>query len=128
MHTRSMSFSWRATACLALTAATAAASATSAPVVVAAPAAAIAEAPRVEWNLRNAEHLLNRAAFGATSDEAQAAVARGMQATIEALCRSPRSSAGATCRSTSSGQRRVCATSKGVARACRACSPTSSPR
>jgi uncharacterized protein (DUF1800 family) len=85
MHTRSMSFSWRATACLALTAATAAASATSAPVVVAAPAAAIAEAPRVEWNLRNAEHLLNRAAFGATSDEAQAAVARGMQATIEAL-------------------------------------------
>ncbi len=85
MHIRSMSFSWRASACLALTAATAAASATSAPVVVAAPAAAIAEAPRVEWNLRNAEHLLNRAAFGATSDEAQAAVARGMQATIEAL-------------------------------------------
>ncbi|MFN9787888.1 MAG: DUF1800 family protein [Planctomycetia bacterium] len=85
MHIRSMSFSWRASACLALTAATAAASATSEPVVVAAPAAATAEAPRVEWNLRNAEHLLNRAAFGATSDEAHAAVARGMQATIEAL-------------------------------------------
>jgi hypothetical protein len=37
------------------------------------------------WNARDAEHLLNRAAFGATPDEVRAAVAAGRDATVDAL-------------------------------------------
>jgi len=39
----------------------------------------------VPWNAQNAEHLLNRAGFGARSAEIDAAVAAGLDATIERL-------------------------------------------
>ncbi len=39
----------------------------------------------VEWNARNAEHLLNRAAFGARPSEVEAAVSLGQEATIDRL-------------------------------------------
>lgn len=39
----------------------------------------------IEWNRRTAEHLLNRAGFGATPAEVDAAVARGLEATIDGL-------------------------------------------
>lgn len=85
MSIRSLSLPWRACACLAFAALPALAS-TGFDEGVAAPSAATNVAPaRVEWNRRAAEHLLNRAAFGATSAEVDAAVARGMEATIEAL-------------------------------------------
>jgi len=42
-----------------------------------------------EWNRRTAEHLLNRAGFGARPDEIDAAVARGLEATIEGLFLDP---------------------------------------
>lgn len=48
-----------------------------------------ASAPAVEWNARNAEHLLNRAGFGAGSAEVDAAVKRGQAATIESLFPDP---------------------------------------
>lgn len=43
-------------------------------------------APRgIEWNARTAEHLLNRAAFGAVPDEIDAAVRVGLAATVDRL-------------------------------------------
>jgi hypothetical protein len=42
-------------------------------------------AARVEWNARNAEHLLNRAGFGARPAEIEAAVAAGQQAFVDQL-------------------------------------------
>jgi uncharacterized protein (DUF1800 family) len=39
----------------------------------------------VPWNARNAEHLLNRAGFGARSSEVDAAVAAGLDATLDRL-------------------------------------------
>lgn len=41
----------------------------------------------VDWNAATAEHLLNRAAFGATSAEIEAAVAAGLEATVDDLIR-----------------------------------------
>ena len=43
------------------------------------------ESSSIEWNRRNAEHLLNRAGFGATPAQVDAAMAQGLDATIEAL-------------------------------------------
>lgn len=52
----------------------------------AAPAAAQEVVP---WNARNAEHLLNRAGFGARAAEVDAAVAAGFDATLERLLVAP---------------------------------------
>jgi uncharacterized protein (DUF1800 family) len=41
--------------------------------------------PGVEWNARNAEHLLNRAGFGARPNEIEAAVALGQEALVDRL-------------------------------------------
>lgn len=49
------------------------------------PKQAEAAAATIEWNRRNAEHLLNRAGFGATPEEVDAAVAAGLDATIQGL-------------------------------------------
>lgn len=43
----------------------------------------------VEWDARAAEHLLNRAGFGATSSEVEAAVEAGLVATVERLLAGP---------------------------------------
>ncbi|MCC6407441.1 MAG: DUF1800 domain-containing protein [Planctomycetes bacterium] len=49
------------------------------------PTATTFAAARVEWNARNAEHLLNRAGFGARPAEIEAAVAAGQQAFVDQL-------------------------------------------
>jgi len=47
---------------------------------------ASAQAPAdIEWNARTAEHLLNRAAFGGTTAEIDAAVQAGLEATVDGL-------------------------------------------
>jgi len=43
------------------------------------------EAAGIDWNRRTAEHLLNRAGFGASPAEVDAAVARGLAATVDGL-------------------------------------------
>ncbi len=40
---------------------------------------------KLPWNMRNAEHLLNRAGFGARGSEVEAAAAAGLDATVERL-------------------------------------------
>jgi len=40
---------------------------------------------RLPWNARNAEHLLNRAGFGARGSDVEAAAAAGLEATLERL-------------------------------------------
>jgi uncharacterized protein (DUF1800 family) len=56
-------------------------------VLIASPAAGQDSGP--EWNRRAAEHLLNRAGFGATPAEIDAAVARGLDATVDGLFLAP---------------------------------------
>jgi uncharacterized protein (DUF1800 family) len=51
----------------------------------AAPMAAAPAAKSIEWNARNAEHLFNRAGFGARPAEIQAAVQAGQAACVEKL-------------------------------------------
>lgn len=46
-------------------------------------------AAEVPWNARTAEHLFNRAGFGATPEEIAAAVAAGLEATVEGLLEGP---------------------------------------
>jgi uncharacterized protein (DUF1800 family) len=41
--------------------------------------------PAIVWNERNAEHLLNRAGFGARGSEVRAAVAEGLEACVDRL-------------------------------------------
>lgn len=53
--------------------------------VTPAPAASGSASAGVPWTARNAEHLLNRAGFGARSAEVDAAVAAGFDATLERL-------------------------------------------
>jgi uncharacterized protein (DUF1800 family) len=48
------------------------------------PTANVPEA-RMPWNLRSAEHLLNRAGFGGTTAEVEAAAAAGLERTVERL-------------------------------------------
>lgn len=43
------------------------------------------ESSAIEWNRRNVEHLFNRAGFGATPAQVDAALAQGLDATVEAL-------------------------------------------
>ncbi len=43
------------------------------------------DAPALLWNARTAEHLINRAGFGARPDEVDAAVAMGMEAYVDSL-------------------------------------------
>ena len=51
----------------------------------ASPGTEATETPRVLWNARNAEHLINRAGFGARPDEIDAAVAMGLEAYVDSL-------------------------------------------
>lgn len=47
-------------------------------------------AEAIHWDARNAEHLLNRAGFGARPDEVERALERGLAATVEELLRGGR--------------------------------------
>ncbi|MFT5079901.1 MAG: hypothetical protein ACI84E_000551 [Planctomycetota bacterium] len=50
-----------------------------------APAPVVQEAQAFVWNARTAEHLINRAGFGARPDEIDAAVAMGLEAYVDSL-------------------------------------------
>ena len=86
------------------------------------------------WDARAAEHLLNRAGFGATTEEVQAAVTAGMAATIEKLVRAqPIAATRPPARSTRlAGRSRApedpTRGSRSAARTGSSCSPTASPR